>query len=419
MLPDPAATEALIAAHLPALPSEDCPLSHAHGRILRRPIEADQAMPAFDRVTMDGYAVRAAAFASGRRPLRVAGFQAAGMIPLTLADDNSCIEIGTGAVLPTGADAVIPYEESLREGENRPRRTASAREEFVPYEVTWVDSVTVEPGRNVHRRGSDHAAGDVLVPAGARLGGGEIAVAAACGAAHLSVAARPSVAVVATGDELVEVDAPVVAAHQIRKSNDYALRAALLTSGLAGRVERIHFRDLRHEIEAGLQRLLVEFDVVLLTGGVSKGKFDFLPDALQALGVTQHLRGVAQRPGKPMWFGTSPRRLPVFALPGNPVSAYTCLHRYVLPALAQMAEATPAKPDWIALAEPVRFAPPLAYLLPVVVQIDSSGRRTAQPTPFNTSGDLGGLVGTDGFVELPADRSDFPAGTVAPFRRWV
>lgn len=418
MLPDPATAEALIAAHLPVLPSEDCPITHAHGRILRRTIKADRPMPPFDRVTMDGYAVRAGAIGAGRRKFRVVGFQAAGMIPLTLDADDACVEVGTGAVLPTGADAVVPYEETAGAGNKRGAPRAGG-ETFAPYEVALGEEVQSAPGRNVHRRGSDHAAGDVLMAVGTRLGGGEIAVAASCGAAHLSVAARPSVAVVATGDELVEVNAPSVAAHQIRKSNDYALRAALLSSGLAGRVERFHLRDLRHEIESGLRRLLSSFEVVLLTGGVSKGKVDFLPEVLKALGVASHVHGVAQRPGKPMWFGVSPRHSPVFALPGNPVSCYTCLHRYVLPALELMAGANRSPTDWITLAEPVRFPPLLAYFLPVVVRTDAAGRRTARPNPFNTSGDLGGLLGTDGFVELPADQTDFPAGTVARFRRWI
>jgi molybdopterin molybdotransferase len=416
MLPSPSETERVILQALAALPSEDCPLMHAHGRVLRAPIRADRAMPPFDRVTMDGYAVRAAAIREGARNLRVLGLQAAGMRPQVLAEDDTCIEIATGAVLPTGADAVVPYEETNRgamPGAGADPDGGAARRVMIAADAE------VSPGRNVHRRGSDAAAGDVLVPAGVRLGGGEIAVAAACGAAHVSVAGRPSVAVVATGDELVEVDAADLAPHQIRKSNDYALRAALLLSERVARVERLHLRDLRSEIESGLRRILAEFDVVLLTGGVSKGKFDFLPQVLTELGVRALLQGVAQRPGKPMWFGVSPRRTPVFALPGNPVSAYTCLHRYVVPALDVMAGLQPAPLETAVLAERVTFKPSLTYFLPVALQPSADGRHLVAPAPFNTSGDLGGLVGTHGFVELPAEQQEFLPGTVARFWRWL
>ncbi len=307
----------------------------------------------------------------------------------------------TGAVLPEGADCVVPYEETENSGTQMSLRPGA----------TWSD------GRAVHRRGSDHRAGEVIVKAGTRITGREIAVAAAVGATTLSVTRVPNIAVVATGDELVEIG-DAVAPHQIRRSNDYALRAAL---GLAGypRVERFHLHDMRHEIEHMLWHIIAEFDVILITGGVSKGKFDFLPAELDAQGVRKIFHGVAQRPGKPLWFGLNPDGKPVFALPGNPVSAYTCLHRYVLPALAHASGQTPAAPRQAALTELVTFKPPLAYFLPVRIASGKRGELQASPDPSNTSGDFAGLVGTDGFVELPAGQTEFPAGYVAPFRPWV
>jgi molybdopterin molybdotransferase len=218
---------------------------------------------------------------------------------------------------------------------------------------------------------------------------------------------------------LVDVGVGNIAPHQIRKSNDYALRAALVQSELASRIERFHLRDPRAEIDAALKKILSEFDVVVITGGVSKGKLDHLPQALADLGVTQHLRGIAQRPGKPMWFGTTSRQTPVFALPGNPVSTYTCLHRYVLPALRVMAGEPVAEPEPVVLAQTFRFDLPLSFLLPVQVRPTADGGRLAHPAPFNTSGDLGGLLRTDGFIELPADQGEFPAGSVAPLWRWT
>jgi molybdopterin molybdotransferase len=397
----PAEAEALILASIPPMPTEDVPLAEAHGRVLRANLRADRDLPPFDRVMLDGYALSAAAWVAGTQTFRVTGLQAAGMIPQKLAADDACIEIATGAALPEGADCVVPYEDTTRDGARATISTAAK----------------LTPGHAVHRRGSDYAAGAVIVPAGTRLTGREIAVAAACGCAALAVNSQPKIAVIVTGDELVDVGAEV-GPHQLRRSNDYALRAALHAAGWS-RVERFHLHDMRHEIEHTLWHILAEFDVVLLTGGVSKGKFDFLPAVLAELGVQKKFQGVAQRPGKPLWFGLSPRARPVFALPGNPVSSYTCLHRYVLPALAQAAGAPPAVPRLVALAAPATFKPPLAYFLPVKISSSPAAGLLAAPAAVNTSGDFAGLVDTDGFVELPAGQDEFPAGMVVRYWAWT
>ena len=401
----PSEAERLIRENIPLLHREDCPLAAAHGRVLRADLRADRDLPPFDRVTMDGYALRAAALATGTRTFRIEGVQAAGMVPRALgATADACVEIMTGAVLPTGADCVVPYEETTRAN---PGTAMTVHETAAKFSV----------GHALHRRGGDHHSGEVIVRAGTRLTGREIAVAAACGYATLTVTHSPKIAVVATGDELVEVEA-AVAPHQIRRSNDHALRAALILAGYP-RVERFHVRDVRHEIEHLLWHLLAEYDVLLLTGGVSKGKFDFLPDELNRQGVKKVFHGVAQRPGKPFWFGLSVRATPVFALPGNPVSSYTCLHRYVLPALAHASGATATLLRSVALSAPVTFPPKLARLLPVKLSSGPRAELLATPDDVNTSGDFAGLVGTDGFVELPAERSEFPAGEIVPFTPWA
>jgi molybdopterin molybdotransferase len=405
----PAEAEKLIRENLTPLLREDCPLSAAHGRVLRADVRADRDLPPFDRVTMDGYALRAAALTAGGAGAKifcVEAVQAAGMRPFKLgAGADACIEIMTGAVLPEGADCVVPYEET----------TADSTRKKVTVAAAAVASLTA--GHAIHRRGSDHRAGAVIVRAGTRLTGREIAVAAACGYAALTVTQLPKIAVIATGDELVEVDA-AVAPHQIRRSNDHALAAALALAGYP-RVERFHLRDIRHEIEHRLWHILAEFDAVLITGGVSKGKFDFLPAELDRQGVKKVFHGVAQRPGKPFWFGVSERKIPVFALPGNPVSAYTCFHRYVLPALAHASGLAPVALRTVALAVPVTFKPQLACLLPVRLASGPRAELLATPEATNTSGDFAGLVGSDGFVELPAEQTEFPAGWLAPFRAWV
>lgn len=398
----PAEAEQEILNRMPSWPTENCPLADSHGRILRQSIHTDRDLPPFDRVTMDGYALRAADLKKKSRSFRIEGVQAAGMRPTELsAEANVCVEIMTGAVLPVGADCVAPYEETTR----------------TETTMTVAKSVSLAPGQSVHMRGSDYAQGALVVEAGTKLTGREIAVAASCGCAILKVSKQPKIAVVSTGDELVEVDA-IVAPHQVRRSNDYALRAALIAAGFP-RVERFHLHDMKHEIEHQVWHILAEFDVVFLTGGVSKGKFDYLPEVLESLEVKKVFQGVAQRPGKPFWFGVGQRDVAVFALPGNPVSAYTCLHRYALAALAKASGLPVNAPRTIALEKPVTFKAPLARLLPVRLIDRGDGTQVARPLPTNTSGDFAGLVGTDGFVELSADQTEFPAGTVAKYWSWV
>lgn len=399
----PAEAEKLILENVAPFHREDCPLTAAGRRVLRTELRADRDLPPFDRVTMDGYAVRAAAIADGARRFRIEGVQAAGMRAFKLGPEaDACIEVMTGAVVPEGADCIVPYEETARDG--------SAV-------ILSGDPAQFTAGHAIHRRGSDHRAGDIMLRPGALLTGREIAVAAACGHAVVTVTQPPKIAVVATGDELVEVEA-AVATHQIRRSNDHALRAALLLAGYPN-VSRFHLRDVRHEIEHLLWHIIAEFDVVVICGGISKGKFDFLPVELDRQGVRKVFQGVAQRPGKPLWFGVTARKTPVFALPGNPVSAYTCLHRYVLPALARASGLKDAPRRSVALATPVNFKPKLTYFLPVKLSSGPRAELLATPEATNTSGDFAGLVGTDGFVELPPEPADFPAGTVAPFWPWV
>jgi molybdopterin molybdotransferase len=394
-------------------PTEDCPIASAHGRVLRQDVIADRPLPPFDRVTLDGYALRAGDVraadtkTSAVQPaqLTVIGApQAAGMIARTLpTTPGACIEVMTGAVLPRGADCVVPYEDTDRDGST----------------VTLAAHVAagLQPGAAIHREGSDHGAGDRIVPAGTRLSGRELAVAAACGCTTLRVAALPRIALVSTGDELVEVGAPV-APHLVRRSNDLALRAALIHAGYP-LVQRFHYRDVPQEIETGLHAVLAEFDVVIATGGVSKGRHDHLPATLAALGVAKVFHGVAQRPGKPMWFGVSRRRTPVFALPGNPVSCFVCLHRYVLPAFAHASGVTAAPETWVSLASPVEGLGRMTRFLPVRLHSQSDGRLIAAPEANNTSGDFAGLIGTDGFVELPPQSGGFPIGHVARFFPWA
>ena len=324
--------ERIILEHFPLLHREECPLAEAQGRVLRADIRADRDLPPCDRVALDGYAVRAAELAAGVAEFSVGAVQAAGAPPCALdAAPGACVEVMTGAMLPDGADCVVPYEATDPGAPAGRMRVRAAPGEPVP-----------GPGHGIHGRGSDRPAGAVLVRAGVRLGGPALAAAAACGLPSVTVSRIPSIAILSTGDELVGVGEPAQP-WQVRRSNDLGLRASLLGAGHTA-VDCLHVRDDPAAIREALARLLATHDVLFISGGVSRGKFDHIPDLLGREGVRRLFHGVAQRPGKPFWFGISPRMVPVFALPGNPVSAFTCLHRYGLPALAVASGVAPGSP---------------------------------------------------------------------------
>jgi len=395
----PAQAETLIGQHLTCLPIESLPLTQAAGAVLRENIYAERDQPPFDRVAMDGIALSVSGAAGNAGRLRVASSQNAGDPPHTLADPTSCIEIMTGAVLPEGCDAVVPVELVQRSGD-----------------IAEIGGKPLQPWQNVHRRGSDCRQGALLLPAGTRLSAPEVAVAAGAGMARLRVSAQPMIVVISTGNELVE-PGEVIEPHQIRRSNAYGITAALRQHGYT-RVADDHVRDDEAELTARLGFHLRTHDVLILSGGVSMGKLDLVPRVLEKLGVGLVFHHVAQRPGKPMWFGVSQSGPAVFALPGNPVSTLVCLSRYVLPALRAAMGEVPGEPPRIALTAPFEVKAPLAFYLPVKLKSDDWGRTSAEPRPTNGSGDFTALAGTDGFVELPPGPNTFPKGYVARFFRW-
>lgn len=398
----PAQAETLIEQHLVCLPIESLPLTQAAGAVLRENIYAERDHPPFDRVAMDGIALSAAGAAAHAGKLRVASMQAAGDPPHSLTNDGNCIEIMTGAMLPKGCDAVVPVEVIERQGEMA-QISADARK-------------AVTPWQNVHRRGSDCRQGALLLAAGTRLSAPEVAIAAGAGMARLRVSAQPMIVVISTGNELVE-PGEIIEPHQVRRSNAYGITASLRQHGF-NRVADDHVRDDEAALTERLDFHLRTHDVLILSGGVSMGKLDLVPQVLEKLGVSMVFHHIAQRPGKPMWFGVSQSGPAVFALPGNPVSTLVCLSRYVLPALRAAMGQAPDEAPRIALTAPVEVKAPLAFYLPVKLKSDDWGRTSAEPRPTNGSGDFTALAGTDGFVELPPGPNTFPKGFVARFFRW-
>ncbi|GAB3567443.1 molybdopterin molybdotransferase MoeA [Spirosoma luteolum] len=383
------------------LPTETVPLGEALGRVLRAPVRADRDFPPFDRVAMDGIAIRFSDYENQRTDgdfvFRVVGMQRAGQPQQRLSEPNTCLEVMTGAMLPTGADTVIRYEDILiRDGQAL---------------VTISDAAYRQ---NVHHQATDRRAGDELLSAGMRMGPAEVAVAASVGQTELVVSALPRVALISTGDELVGVaDTPLP--YQIRQSNTYLLQAALRSLGINATLHRIV--DDEGLMAERLGALLADNDLLLLSGGVSAGKADFVPSVLVGLGVEQRFHKIDQRPGKPLWFGTAPGGKTVFGLPGNPVSTVLCAYRYVMPYLRASLGLPASAPEYAQLASPFTFRPDLTYFLTVRLSSAPDGRLLAHPLPGSGSADFANLLDTNAFMELPPDQSTFDAGQAFPIWR--
>jgi len=252
---------------------------------------------------------------------------------------------------------------------------------------------------------------------GKRVSPLDIAIIASCGETEVDVAADPVIRIVSTGNELVPAGAPIKP-QQIRMSNGPAIRALLESHGYR-RSEHTHVSDDVDALREHLTCQLKEADVLVLSGGVSMGQADFVPQVLAELGVERVFHKVSQRPGKPLWFGKGSRGQLVFALPGNPVSALVCSRQYLIPALAKACGADAAPPEFAALAARIVFPPPLTCFQPVKLVSNAAGQALAMPVKTNTSGDFASLSATDGYVELPRDQSEFAAGTSVFLHRWI
>jgi molybdopterin molybdotransferase len=378
---------------------EEIPLLQATGRVLREPLIADRDFPPFDRITMDGIAVSYNSFEMGMRTFKIEGVVAAGSEKSRLRNADSCLEVMTGAVMPDGADTVIPYEQVLIEGGS-----------------ATVKADHVVNGQNIHRKGTDRRAGAEIVAPGRILTAVEIAVAASIGKHRVKVSKNPKVIFLSSGDELVPVDQEPKP-HQIRKSNVYQLMAVL--DPFALQLESAHISDDYDVIVRSLKGHLEHYDVLVLSGGVSKGKFDFIPQALEELGVRKHFHRVAQRPGKPFWFGTHENQSVVFAFPGNPVSSFMCMHLYLVPWLRECLQVKSKKEMKACLSETVTFNRDLTYFVQVSLSVSEKGELLALPLQGNGSGDFANLVEADAFMILPRGKDIFEAGEyhhIVPFR---
>lgn len=377
-----------INSNLASFGNEQIPFAQSVGRILAEDIFADRDSPPYDRAAMDGIAISHADWESGLRAFPVAGEQFAGDPQQTLKS-GTCLEIMTGAIVPVDANVVIRYEDvTIADG------------------IATVNLDEVEEGRHIHEQGTDASSGDVLIPKGKKLTYGDVGILTSVGKVEVSVIRQPKVALISTGDELIEPD-QVPLPHQVRKSNIHTLGVLLAKEGI--QFQAFHINDEWEEVLKELAGVLNNYDVVLMSGGVSKGKKDYIPEALEELGVEKHFHRILQRPGKPLWFGSNDQTT-VFGFPGNPVSTLVCYVVYFRRWLNESL-GSPVSDTHAVLTEHVSFGKDLTYFMSVSTKNDN-GLLKATPVKGNGSGDLVSLSHADGFLELPAESSEFQEGEV-------
>jgi molybdopterin molybdotransferase len=364
-------------------------IEQAFGRILAEPVLADRDYPPFDRSTRDGFAIRSAdAQNPGARLDCVGELRAGGRFEAPVLP-GQCVEIMTGAGVPQGADAVVMIEHTKREGR------------------TILLERAAQKGDHIVPRGSEARAGALLVAPKTRLGYAEMALAAQAGATRLDVFALPRLAILSTGDEVVDARSKP-GPLQVRNSNGISIEILARTAG-AETIQLGNAPDEKGALRAAIERGL-EHDILVLSGGVSMGKYDLVEQVLADLGAQFHYTGVSIRPGRPAVFGTCRNKL-VFGLPGNPVSTMVTFELFVLPAVDVLSGATPRSlPVFRAkLATPVREKGPVTHFLPSRIEWEGREARVTQ-LPWQGSGDIVALALANGFLIVTPDRPEIAPG---------
>ncbi len=374
---------------------EEIPFIKSVGRILKEEIVADRDFPPFNRVSMDGIAINYTYFKNGQRSFKVEGIQAAGSEQLTMQNSENCIEVMTGAVLPNNCDTVIRYEDVTIENG-----------------IATITVNEIKDKQNIHVKGKDKTKNDVLIAENKLISAAEIGVFATVGKSFVKVAKEPKVLIVSTGDELVGVD-EIPLEHQIRRSNVFTLVSLLERLHIPS--ETIHITDNKQILKNKIKICLEEFDVLLFSGAVSKGKFDFLPEVFNELGVEKLFHKVAQRPGKPFFYGRT-NNCNVFGFPGNPISTFVNCLAYFYPWYYKSVGIKIEEETAILNAD-ITFKPSLTYFLQVKLN-DRFGHTIATPITGNGSGDLASLVNVDAFIKLPHDKTEFKSGENYPIIRY-
>ena len=366
----------------------------ALGRILAEDIIADRDLPPCSRATMDGIAIKYDAIEQGIKTFTIIKTQAAADRPTQINSLTECVEIMTGAALDDTTDTVIRYEDLEVKGS-----------------LATLLEAGIKKGQNIHCKGIDKKQNELIIAANTRITPATIGILASIGKTQVLVRKNPKIVIISTGDELVPAD-EIPEQWQIRSSNAPTIHAVLEQHGINALM--LHLPDEPEVMTEALNRCLNEYEVLIISGGVSMGKFDHIPSILASLAVSKLLHKVQQRPGKPFWFGKHKNGAVVFAFPGNPVSAFMCLHRYFLPWLHKSMTGRYCDKLYGVLDKELTFIPPLQYFLQVKLSMNDAGCLVALPVEGNGSGDFVNLAGSHAFMELPSEQTNFKKGAVYP-----
>ncbi|PKF76056.1 molybdopterin molybdotransferase MoeA [Chryseobacterium sp. PMSZPI] len=370
---------------------ETIPYTNALGRVLAEDLSADRDLPPFDRPTVDGIAICYDGYEKGNRAFTIKAIQSAGESSLSVDSETECIEIMTGAALDSSVDTVIRYEDIL-----------------IDNGIATIN-IAIKKGQNIHLKGRDKKEGEVLVKAHQVITPAITGIASSIGKTTISVKKLPKVVVISTGDEMVSAES-VPSPFQLRRSNGITIQSVLKKYGI--QADAIHLNDDYDEIRQKVSQCMKEYDVLLMSGGVSMGKFDYLPKVCEDIGVEKLFHKIKQRPGKPFWFGKTQDQKPVFAFPGNPVSVFMCLHRYFIPWLEKSLAIIDNTPQFAVLQNDIDFPYPLQYFAQVKLNVNHLGQLIAESVNTNGSGDFSHLADTNAFIELPLEQNSFRKGEV-------
>ncbi len=390
---DSTEAEKIIQESLPLLRVSEVSLQDAYGAILQEDLYADRDYPSFNKSLMDGVAISFESYQKGQREFLIQGVQAAGYPKIKIESKASAVEIMTGAVIPDGCDCVIPIEEI----------------KILDQKFLLEDNLVLEQHQYICLQGNDHLQGDLLLKKGCCLGPFQVSAAATIGKGKIKVSQKIKIAIISTGDELVGLDKKPEY-FKTRKSNSYFIDS-VLKEKMFCESKMFHYCDDEGEIKKGLDICLEKFDILILSGGVSMGRFDYVPKVLKDLGGEVFFHKIKQSPGKPFWFGKSKNEKLVFALPGNPVSTQSCMYRYVIPALKRYL-GLELESCYAQLMDEVRPLKEFTRFIAVKLRLNEGGILEASPSFTNNSGNLLSIAQCSGFMEIPPQEEKIQKGYI-------
>ena len=392
----------VVLTHVCPLESETVRLSEASGRYLAEAVCADRPMPPTHRSAMDGYALRAADAAAGHGAVTLIGECAVGQDNASVRiKPGQCMRIFTGAVIPPGADAVVKVEDTERQND-----------------TVLITAPHVRTGDNIRKKGEEYNTGKRLLSAGTLLGGCEIALCASAGASAVRVYRRPRISILCSGNELVPPEQTALPC-QLRDSNGPALDALVRRAG--GRViQRRRIKDRPALVERALRAALEHSDIIISSGGVSVGQYDYIPAAVEAVGAAIRFHNVSVKPGKPVLYATHHKNVQIFGLPGNPLGTLNSFFEFVRPALSRMQGAAVREclqTAYFPLSKTLLPKGNRVEYVPVKVVHRPSGA-VLEPIECRSSADILAVTAADGMAILPRRPEQCRAGCVVAFRSW-